>query len=169
MERRSQTQRIDIESAAMKRLTSLAAKTRKGIGSLVFIVGEPGMGKTYLSQRLMEYVQVRGGRSYSISLLGKSGEQVYKLLARLVRNETMRTTALMSVIIIDDYPPTEECDLSREASLLRRLVSFGSLICVCMRPEAVLIAEEMPDIEQIRANRLCVPSERFEEQDRSKP
>lgn len=166
MERRGQTQRIDFDSAALKRLTSLAAKTRKGIGSLVFVVGEPGMGKTYLSQRLMEYVQVRGGRSYSVSLMGKTGEQVSKLLARLVRNETMRTTANMSAIVIDDYPPTEECDLSREASLLRRLVSFGSLICVCMRPEAVLIAEEMPDIEQIRANRLCVPREHFEEQDR---
>jgi predicted ATPase len=84
-----------------------------GQGSLVMVVGEPGIGKTSLCEQLATYVAVRGGRA----LVGHCYEEGSLSLPYLPFVEAMRTYALSR------EPDDLRSDLGSGATDVARLIS----------------------------------------------
>lgn len=76
--------------AELKQLQGAFDSTLSGSGALVMVVGEPGIGKTTLTEHLGTYVSLRGGRT----LVGYCYEEGSLALPYLPFVEAMRTYAL---------------------------------------------------------------------------
>ena len=99
--------------AELKQLKNAFNNALAGNGSLVMVVGEPGIGKTTITQQLATYVAMRGG----LTLVGHCYEEGSLSLPYLAFVEAMRTYVLNR----------EEADLRRVmgtgASEVARIVS----------------------------------------------
>jgi serine/threonine protein kinase/tetratricopeptide (TPR) repeat protein len=99
--------------AELKQLKTAFDKALSGHGSLIMVVGEPGIGKTALTQQLATYVSMRGGST----LVGHCYEEGSLSLPYLAFVEAMRTYVLNR----------DEADLRRDmgsgASEVARIVS----------------------------------------------
>jgi len=97
----------------LKQLKTAFDSSLSGQGSLVMVVGEPGIGKTAITQQLATYVTMRGG----LTLVGHCYEEGSLSLPYLAFVEAMRTYVLNR----------DELDLFREmgsgASEVARIVS----------------------------------------------
>jgi tetratricopeptide (TPR) repeat protein len=99
--------------AELKQLKTAFDNALSGHGSLIMVVGEPGIGKTALTQQLATYVTMRGGST----LVGHCYEEGSLSLPYLAFVEAMRTYVLNR----------DEADLRRDmgsgASEVARIVS----------------------------------------------
>ncbi|MEX2247913.1 MAG: protein kinase [Dehalococcoidia bacterium] len=76
--------------AELKQLQAAFDGALSGQGALVMVVGEPGIGKTTVTEQLLTYVSIRGGRS----LVGHCYEEGSLALPYLPFVEAMRSYAL---------------------------------------------------------------------------
>lgn len=124
---------------------------------VAFLCAEVGMGKTWIANQLIGQMRAEGVATRYESLLGLSSDQASRRLVRIVR-ETVRgegPASRRSFLVIDDLPPADECDLGRQAGALSRLAERGTFVLVCMRPEAVMLAEEFADSPCMRSSDLA--------------
>lgn len=126
-------------------------------GAIICIVGESGMGKSFAASICAKYLEQQGFLCKTQSLAGKTSAQATKSLAHLTRWATRSLEEdRRSFLVIDDFRPTDECDLVRQASSVHRLVSCGAVVVLCMLPEAVQLIEELGDVRQIRTQNLLL-------------
>ena len=144
-------------SGALRSLDRMASQARPK-GFIAFIIAETGMGKTSMVELFAEEWAERGYKTRKANLANKSSASATNALVRLARSETAksRSHAAPSILIIDNMPPTEECDLGRQSSSLSKMVGIGTIVLVCMLPEAVQLAEEMSDAPRVRTSELMI-------------
>jgi len=99
--------------AEVRQLHAAFDGAMSGEGSLMMVVGEPGIGKTYLTEQLATYVKLRGGTS----LVGHCYEEVSLSLPYLAFVEAMRSYVLAR------EPEDLKEELGSRASDVARIVS----------------------------------------------
>ncbi|MCH7592593.1 MAG: ATP-binding protein, partial [Planctomycetes bacterium] len=98
--------------AEVRQLHSAFDSTLSGEGSLVMVVGEPGIGKTALCEQLADHVAGRGGRT----LVGHCYEEGSLSLPYLAFVEVMRS------LVLGQEPDRLAQDLGTGAGLIARIV-----------------------------------------------
>src|SRR5207248_6022060 len=99
--------------AELKQLEDGFDSAAAGQGSLVMVVGEPGIGKTTLTEQLATYASLRGGRT----LVGHCYEEGSLSLPYLPFVEAMRT------YVLDREPARLRSELGSAAPEVARIVS----------------------------------------------
>lgn len=128
-------------------------------GRIVFLCAEPGMGKTRIANSFIEDLCRQGFRDLRLSFEDCKSDQATARLMRLARRVrgTKGEFGARKAILIDDFPPSEECDLGKQRRALMRIVSCNAIVFVCLRPEASQLMEEMPDCERMVTRDFLVP------------
>lgn len=124
---------------------------------VVFVCAETGMGKTWLSQNLLLELSRSGFFTSYVSLQALESRQATSRLARVARSLRRATPDArdQKVVVIDDVPPFEECDLVRAKNSLTRMVSSSALVIVNLLPEAEVLVEELPECSCVRSADLA--------------
>lgn len=136
---------------------------------VVFLCAESGMGKTHACLAMVSRAEKEKIPNKYLSFSGKDSSAAVDSLTRLARSLARvskgaeASSARRKLVVIDDFPPTEECDLTRQARALKRMVASGWTVIVCMRPEAVQLAEEFPRSMAFHAGDMLVPLAREDE------
>ena len=99
--------------AEVRQLHTAFDKAMSGEGSLVMVVGEPGIGKTTICEQLGTYAKLRGG----MTLVGHCYEEGSLSLPYLAFVEAMRT------YVLERDPDGLRSDLGSGASEVARIVS----------------------------------------------
>lgn len=143
---------------ALSHMNDYVSGTRAG--AIFFVIAESGMGKSTLAERFAYSQVAKGMETRLVSYADKTSDAAKTALVRLARTEIGRSRdeGTRSVIIIDDMPASDECDLNRQATSLRKLKGIGDYVVVCMHPEAIQLAEDMPDTHQLHITDLAMPS-----------
>lgn len=113
---------------------------------VLFLCAEVGMGKTWLSQSLLDHLGKQGTYVRYESLASIKSERAARhisKIAREVRGAELKTND-NKALVIDDVPPLDECDLTKVSRAIDRLVKCNTLVIVCLLPEAAMLQEEFP-------------------------
>ncbi|MBR2682647.1 MAG: hypothetical protein IKE22_05200 [Atopobiaceae bacterium] len=123
---------------------------------ILFLCAEVGMGKTWLSQSLLDYLKKRGAFVRYESLASTKSERVARHISKIAREmrEAKLKTNDKKALVIDDVPPLDECDLAKVCRALDRLVQCNTLVIVCLLPEAAMLQEEFPKAPTLFSSNL---------------
>jgi tetratricopeptide (TPR) repeat protein len=133
----------------LRQLQSAYDAATSGQGSLVMVVGEPGIGKTSLCEQLATYAAIRGG----MTLVGHCYEEGSLSLPYLPFVEAMRSYVLMR------EPDELRKDLGSGAGEVARIVSeVRERLAVEPSPSAGDAEEERYRLFQAVTNFLCTAS-----------
>jgi diguanylate cyclase (GGDEF)-like protein len=70
----------------------------EGKGSVLIVKGEQGMGKTFLCNKFLDYVRIRGGEVRSIQLLSNPQFSIYSSIAKIVKGLAGKSNELKTII-----------------------------------------------------------------------
>ena len=141
--------------ASIEELSQPIIVGREGMGNPVFIIAEPGMGKTHLTSKLLKYCGDLGYKTYRRSFDGCDGETACRKFTRYCR-DVVRTLPQeqRKLIVFDGIAPADESEAAKEGRSINRLVQAGADVVMCLLPESEQLAEQLPGSVCLRADDL---------------
>lgn len=120
------------------------------------LCAEPCMGKTMFLRELADYVQSNGWNVYEISLSSLSAQEATQILTKKSTSicNAKKSKALKRLVLIDDFPPSDEYFVARQVKSIARLRMAGCLVAFSLSPEARQLIDEVPSVYVLGKNEL---------------
>ncbi len=133
------------EPAVLAGLSTPRAFVDFSLPQLTVVCAEPGMGKTFLANRLTNNATRSGKPFYRYEYQDIESELASRRVERACRNIIRRIhqTGEKPLVVFDGVPGGDESDTYREAQYIQRLALAGAHVLICLRPEARQLAEAL--------------------------
>ena len=120
------------------------------------LCAEPCMGKTMFLRELADYAQSHGWTVYEISLSSLSAKEATQILTKKSTSicNAKKSKAVKRLVLIDDFPPSDEYFVSRQVKSIARLRMAGCLVAISLSPEARQLIDEVPSVYVLGKNEL---------------
>ena len=120
------------------------------------LCAEPCMGKTMFLRELADYAQSNGWNVYEISLSSLSAQEATQILTKKSTSicNAKKSNALKRLVLIDDFPPSDEYFVARQVKSIARLRMAGCLVAFSLSPEARQLIDEVPSVYVLGKNEL---------------
>ena len=120
------------------------------------LCAEPCMGKTMFLRELADYAQSNGWTVYEISLSSLSSKEATQILTKKSTSicNAKKSKAVKRLILIDDFPPSDEYFVARQVKSIARLRMAGCLVAFSLSPEARQLIDEVPSVYVLGKNEL---------------
>ena len=120
------------------------------------ICAEPCMGKTMFLRELADYAQSNGWNVYEISLSSLSAQEATQILTKKSTSicNAKKSKTLKRLVLIDDFPPSDEYFVARQVKSIARLRMAGCLVAFSLSPEARQLIDEVPSVYVLGKNEL---------------
>ena len=120
------------------------------------LCAEPCMGKTMFLRELADYAQSNGWNVYEISLSSLSAQEATQILTKKSTSicNGKNSKALKRLVLIDDFPPSDEYFVARQVKSIARLRMAGCLVAISLSPEARQLIDEVPSVYVLGKNEL---------------
>ena len=120
------------------------------------LCSEPCMGKTMFLRELADYAQSNGWNVYEISLSSLSAQEATQILTKKSTSicNAKKSKALKRLVLIDDFPPSDEYFVARQVKSIARLRMAGCLVAFSLSPEARQLIDEVPSVYVLGKNEL---------------
>ena len=120
------------------------------------LCAEPCMGKTMFLRELADYAQSNGWNVYEISLSSLSAQEATQILSKKSTSicNAKNSKALKRLVLIDDFPPSDEYFVARQVKSIARLRMAGCLVAFSLSPEARQLIDEVPSVYVLGKNEL---------------
>lgn len=120
------------------------------------LCAEPCMGKTMFLRELADYAQSNGWKVYEISLSSLSAQEATQILSKKSTSicNGKNSKALKRLVLIDDFPPSDEYFVARQVKSIARLRMAGCLVAFSLSPEARQLIDEVPSVYVLGKNEL---------------
>ena len=120
------------------------------------LCAEPCMGKTMFLRELADYAQSNGWNVYEISLSSLSAQEATQILTKKSTSicNAKKSKALKRLVLIDDFPPSDEYFVARQVKSIARLRMAGCLVAFSLSPEARQLIDEVPNVYVLGKNEL---------------
>ena len=120
------------------------------------LCAEPCMGKTMFLRELADYAQSNGWNVYEISLSSLSAQEATQILTKKSTSicNGKKSKALKRLVLIDDFPPSDEYFVARQVKSIARLRMAGCLVAFSLSPEARQLIDEVPSVYVLGKNEL---------------
>ena len=120
------------------------------------LCAEPCMGKTMFLRELADYAQSHGWSVYEISLSSLSAKEATQILTKKSTSicNAKKSKAVKRLVLIDDFPPSDEYFVSRQVKSIARLRMAGCLVAISLSPEARQLIDEVPSVYVLGKNEL---------------
>ena len=120
------------------------------------LCAEPCMGKTMFLRELADYAQSHGWTVYEISLSSLSAQEATQILTKKSTSicNGNKSKALKRLVLIDDFPPSDEYFVARQVKSIARLRMAGCLVAFSLSPEARQLIDEVPSVYVLGKNEL---------------
>ena len=120
------------------------------------LCAEPCMGKTMFLRELADYAQSNGWNVYEISLSSLSAQEATQILTKKSTSicNAKKSKALKRLVLIDDFPPSDEYFVARQVKSIARLRMAGCLVAFSLSPEARQLIDEVPSVYVLGKNEL---------------
>ncbi len=120
------------------------------------LCAEPCMGKTMFLRELADYAQSNGWNVYEISLSSLSAQEATQILSKKSTSicNAKKSKALKRLVLIDDFPPSDEYFVARQVKSIARLRMAGCLVAFSLSPEARQLIDEVPSVYVLGKNEL---------------
>lgn len=120
------------------------------------LCAEPCMGKTMFLRELADYAQSNGWKVYEISLSSLSAQEATQILTKKSTSicNAKKSKTLKRLVLIDDFPPSDEYFVARQVKSIARLRMAGCLVAFSLSPEARQLIDEVPSVYVLGKNEL---------------
>ena len=120
------------------------------------LCAEPCMGKTMFLRELADYALSNGWTVYEISLSSLSAQEATQILTKKSTSicNAKKSKAVKRLVLIDDFPPSDEYFVARQVKSIARLRMAGCLVAISLSPEARQLIEEVPSVYVLGKNEL---------------
>lgn len=120
------------------------------------LCAEPCMGKTMFLRELADCAQSNGWNVYEISLSSLSAQEATQILTKKSTSicNAKKSKALKRLVLIDDFPPSDEYFVARQVKSIARLRMAGCLVAFSLSPEARQLIDEVPSVYVLGKNEL---------------
>ena len=120
------------------------------------LCAEPCMGKTMFLRELADYALSNGWTVYEISLSSLSAKEATQILTKKSTSicNGKNSKALKRLVLIDDFPPSDEYFVARQVKSIARLRMAGCLVAFSLSPEARQLIDEVPSVYVLGKNEL---------------
>ena len=120
------------------------------------LCAEPCMGKTMFLRELADYAQSNGWNVYEISLSSLSAQEATQILTKKSTSicNAKKSKALKRLVLIDDFPPSDEYFVARQVKSIARLRMAGCLVAFSLSPEARQLIDDVPSVYVLGKNEL---------------
>ncbi len=120
------------------------------------LCAEPCMGKTMFLRELADYAQSHGWTVYEISLSSLSAKEATQILTKKSTSicNAKKSKVVKRLVLIDDFPPSDEYFVSRQVKSIARLRMAGCLVAISLSPEARQLIDEVPSVYVLGKNEL---------------
>lgn len=120
------------------------------------LCAEPCMGKTMFLRELADYAQSNGWNVYEISLSSLSAQEATQFLTKKSTSicNAKKSKTLKRLVLIDDFPPSDEYFVARQVKSIARLRMAGCLVAFSLSPEARQLIDEVPSVYVLGKNEL---------------
>ena len=120
------------------------------------LCAEPCMGKTMFLRELADYARSNGWTVYEISLSSLSAKEATQILTKKSTSicNAKKSKAVKRLVLIDDFPPSDEYFVARQVKSIARLRMAGCLVAISLSPEARQLIEEVPSVYVLGKNEL---------------
>lgn len=120
------------------------------------LCAEPCMGKTMFLRELADYAQSNGWKVYEISLSSLSAQEATQILTKKSTSicNAKKSKACKRLVLIDDFPPSDEYFVARQVKSIARLRMTGCLVAFSLSPEARQLIDEVPSVYVLGKNEL---------------
>lgn len=120
------------------------------------LCAEPCMGKTMFLRELADYAQSHGWTVYEISLSSLSAKEATQILTKKSTSicNAKKSKVVKRLVLIDDFPPSDEYFVARQVKSIARLRMAGCLVAISLSPEARQLIEEVPSVYVLGKNEL---------------
>ena len=120
------------------------------------LCAEPCMGKTMFLRELADYAQSNGWNVYEISLSSLSAQEATQILTKKSTSicNGKNSKALKRLVLIDDFPPSDEYFVARQVKSIARLRMACCLVAFSLSPEARQLIDEVPSVYVLGKNEL---------------
>ena len=120
------------------------------------LCAEPCMGKTMFLRELADYAQSHGWTVYEISLSSLSAKEATQILTKKSTSicNAKKSKAVKRLVLIDDFPPSDEYFVARQVKSIARLRMAGCLVAFSLSPEARQLIDEVPSVYVLGKNEL---------------
>ena len=120
------------------------------------LCAEPCMGKTMFLRELADYAQSNGWNVYEISLSSLSAQEATQILTKKSTSicNGKKSKALKRLVLIDDFPPSDEYFVARQVKSIARLRMAGCFVAFSLSPEARQLIDEVPSVYVLGKNEL---------------
>lgn len=120
------------------------------------LCAEPCMGKTMFLRELADYAQSHGWTVYEISLSSLSAKEATQILTKKSTSicNAKKSKVVKRLVLIDDFPPSDEYFVARQVKSIARLRMAGCLVAISLSPEARQLIDEVPSVYVLGKNEL---------------
>ena len=120
------------------------------------LCAEPCMDKTMFLRELADYAQSNGWNVYEISLSSLSAQEATQILSKKSTSicNAKNSKAVKRLVLIDDFPPSDEYFVARQVKSIARLRMAGCLVAFSLSPEARQLIDEVPSVYVLGKNEL---------------
>ena len=120
------------------------------------LCAEPCMGKTMFLRELADYAQSHGWTVYEISLSSLSAQEATQSLTKKSTSicNAKKSKVVKRLVLIDDFPPSDEYFVARQVKSIARLRMAGCLVAISLSPEARQLIDEVPSVYVLGKNEL---------------
>ena len=120
------------------------------------LCAEPCMGKTMFLRELADYARSNGWTVYEISLSSLSAKEATQILTKKSTSicNAKKSKAVKRLVLIDDFPPSDEYFVARQVKSIARLRMAGCLVSFSLSPEARQLIDEVPSVYVLGKNEL---------------
>ena len=120
------------------------------------LCAEPCMGKTMFLRELADYARSNGWTVYEISLSSLSAKEATQILTKKSTSicNAKKSKAVKRLVLIDDFPPSDEYFVARQVKSIARLRMAGCLVAISLSPEARQLIDEVSSVYVLGKNEL---------------
>ena len=131
-------------------------RTMEKINRPLALCAEPCMGKTMFLREMADYALSNGWTVYEISLSSLSAKEATQILTKKSTSicNAKKSKAVKRLVLIDDFPPSDEYFVARQVKSIARLRMAGCLVAISLSPEARQLIEEVPSVYVLGKNEL---------------
>ena len=123
-------------------------KTMEKTKRPIALCAEPCMGKTMFLREMSDFAQSKGWTVYEISLSSLSAKEATQVLSKRSTSicNAKNSKSLKRLVLIDDFPPSDEYFVVRQVKSIARLRMAGCLVAFSLSPEARQLIEEISSV-----------------------